>query len=90
VRFSGEQLGKTKDVPPEDIIARKLVHFAVVSNLSEPPSTLFPPEEKVWNLEAMKAESVFLRDRRFTTNQFVFVTSPLWLTTSNFIFQLNT
>jgi hypothetical protein len=37
-----------------------------------------------------ESESEFLYDWRFTTNQFVLVTSPLRLTTSNFFFQLNT
>jgi hypothetical protein len=35
-------------------------------------------------------ESELLYDWRFTANQFVLATSPLSLTTSNFIFQLNT
>jgi hypothetical protein len=35
-------------------------------------------------------ESELLYDWRFTANQFVLMTSPLRLTTSNFIFQLNT
>jgi hypothetical protein len=37
-----------------------------------------------------ESESDLLYDRRFTVNQFVLATSPLRLTTSNFIFQLNT
>jgi hypothetical protein len=36
------------------------------------------------------SESELLYNWRFTTSQFVFATSPLRLTTSNFIFQLNT
>jgi hypothetical protein len=36
------------------------------------------------------SESELLYDCRFTANQFVLTTSPLRLTTSNFIFQLNT
>jgi hypothetical protein len=37
-----------------------------------------------------ESESELLYDWRFTANQFVLKTSPLKLTTSNFIFQLNT
>jgi hypothetical protein len=37
-----------------------------------------------------ESESELLYDWRFTANQFVLATSPLRLTTSNFIFQLNT
>jgi hypothetical protein len=37
-----------------------------------------------------ESESELLYDWRFTANQFVLATSPLSLTTSNFIFQLNT
>jgi hypothetical protein len=37
-----------------------------------------------------ESESQLLYDWRFTTNQFVLQTNPLRLTTSNFIFQLNT
>jgi hypothetical protein len=37
-----------------------------------------------------ESEPELLYDWRFTANQFVFATSPLRLTTSNFIFQLNT
>jgi hypothetical protein len=36
------------------------------------------------------SESELLYDLRFTASQFVLATSPLRLTTSNFIFQLNT
>jgi hypothetical protein len=36
-----------------------------------------------------ESESESLYDWRFTANQFVLATSPLRLTTSNFIFQLN-
>jgi hypothetical protein len=36
------------------------------------------------------SESESLYDWRFTANQFVLATSPLRLTTTNFIFQLNT
>jgi hypothetical protein len=36
------------------------------------------------------SESELLYDWRFTANQFIFTTSPLRVTTSNFIFQLNT
>jgi hypothetical protein len=36
-----------------------------------------------------KSESELLYDWRFTANQFVLATSPLRLTTSNFIFRLN-
>jgi hypothetical protein len=38
----------------------------------------------------MNSESELLYDWWFTVNQFVLATSPLRLTTSNFIFQLNT
>jgi hypothetical protein len=38
----------------------------------------------------VRSESELLYDWRFTANQFVLTTSPLRLTTSNFIFQLNT
>jgi hypothetical protein len=41
-------------------------------------------------LNSQKSESELRYDWRFTANQFVLVTSPLWLATSNFIFQLNT
>jgi hypothetical protein len=37
-----------------------------------------------------ESESELLYDWRFTANQFVLIPSPLRLTTSNFIFQLNT
>jgi hypothetical protein len=37
-----------------------------------------------------KSESELLYNWRFTANQFYLATSPLRLTTSNFIFQLNT
>jgi hypothetical protein len=37
-----------------------------------------------------ESESELLYDWRFTANQFVLAQSPLRLTTSNFIFQLNT
>jgi hypothetical protein len=37
-----------------------------------------------------KSASELLYDWRFTPNQFVLATSPLRLTASNFIFQLNT
>jgi hypothetical protein len=37
-----------------------------------------------------ESNSELLYDSRFTTNQFVLATSPLRLTASNFIFQLNT
>jgi hypothetical protein len=37
-----------------------------------------------------QSESKLLYDWRFSANQFVLATSPLRLTTSNFIFQLNT
>jgi hypothetical protein len=40
-------------------------------------------------LTGQLSESELLLDWWFTTNQFVLVTSPLRLTTSNFIFQLN-
>jgi hypothetical protein len=43
-----------------------------------------------YQLTASDSESELLYDWRFTTNQFLLATSPLWLTTSNFIFQLNT
>jgi hypothetical protein len=36
------------------------------------------------------SESALLYDRLFTTDKFVLATSPLRLTISNFIFQLNT
>jgi hypothetical protein len=39
---------------------------------------------------AVESESELLRDWRFTGNQFVLATSPPRLTTSNFIFPLNT
>jgi hypothetical protein len=38
----------------------------------------------------LRSESELLYDWLFTANQFVLTTSPLRLTTSNFIFQLNT
>jgi hypothetical protein len=41
-------------------------------------------------LKRIYSESELLYDWRFTTEQFVLATSPLRLTTSNFIFQLNT
>jgi hypothetical protein len=41
----------------------------------------FNPSQSQWEL---------LYDWRFTANQFILATSPLRLTTSNFIFQLNT
>jgi hypothetical protein len=41
-------------------------------------------------LSESESESELLYDWRFTANQFVLATSPLRLTTSNFIFQLNT
>jgi hypothetical protein len=37
----------------------------------------------------VRSESELLYDWRFTVNQFILATSPLRLTTSNFIFQLN-
>jgi hypothetical protein len=37
-----------------------------------------------------ESHSELLYDRRFTANEFFLATSPLRLTTSNFIFQLNT
>jgi hypothetical protein len=40
--------------------------------------------------EFLEPESVLLYDLRFTANQFVLATSPLRLTASNFIFQMNT
>jgi hypothetical protein len=43
-----------------------------------------------WSESESESESELLYDWRFTVNQFVLVTSPLRLTTSNFIFQLNT
>jgi hypothetical protein len=36
-----------------------------------------------------ESESELLHEWRFTAHQFVLATSPLWLTTSNCIFQLN-
>jgi hypothetical protein len=43
------------------------------------------------NLQLLQvSQSQLLYDWRFTANQFVLVTSPLRLTTSNYIFQLNT
>jgi hypothetical protein len=47
------------------------------------------PEESVRKQIVVK-QSKLLYDWRFTPNQFVLATSPLRLTTSNFIFQLNT
>jgi hypothetical protein len=41
-----------------------------------------------WNLSELQSELLY--DWRFIANQFVLVTNPLRLTTSNFIFQLNT
>jgi hypothetical protein len=43
-----------------------------------------------WTPLRMTSESELLYDWRFTANQSVLATSPLRLTTSNFIFQLNT
>jgi hypothetical protein len=43
-----------------------------------------------WTPLRMTSESEFLYEWRFTANQSVLATSPLRLTTSNFIFQLNT
>jgi hypothetical protein len=40
-------------------------------------------------LPALMPESELLHDWRFTANQFILATSPLRLTTSAFIFQLN-
>jgi hypothetical protein len=42
------------------------------------------------NFDVSVSESELLYDWRFTANQFVLATSPLRLTTSNLIFQLNT
>jgi hypothetical protein len=45
----------------------------------------------IWSrLVSSESESELLYDWRFTANHFVLATSPLRLTTSNFIFQLNT
>jgi hypothetical protein len=43
-----------------------------------------------WLGSESESESELLYDWRITANQFVLATSPLRLTTSNFIFQLNT
>jgi hypothetical protein len=48
------------------------------------------PCTPVLNCPKSESESELLYDRRFTANQFVLATSPLRLTTGNFIFQLNT
>jgi hypothetical protein len=45
---------------------------------------------KMLGLSLNYSQSELLYNLRFTANQFVLATSPLRLTTSNFIFQLNT
>jgi hypothetical protein len=56
------------------------------------PNVTFLHARKAWlRLKSIQeSESELRYERRFTDNQFVLVTSPLRLTTSNFIFQLNT
>jgi hypothetical protein len=61
------------------LISRQAVVPKLYSSL---PATLI-------RLVASKSESELLYDWRFPANQFVLATSPLRLTTSNFIFQLN-
>jgi hypothetical protein len=53
-------------------------------------SSLLAPELSQMNHSESESESELLYDWRFTDSQFVLATSPLKLTTSNFIFQLNT
>jgi hypothetical protein len=54
------------------------------------PLRTFTGIHSVTSESESESESELLYDWRFTANQFVLATSPLRLTTSNFIFQLNT
>jgi hypothetical protein len=56
---------------------------------SSPSSDRRTTVEAIW-LNATQSESELLHDWPFTAHQFVLTTSPLRLTTTNFIFQLNT
>jgi hypothetical protein len=47
-------------------------------------------EVYIQHIKISESQSELLYDWQFTANQFVLATSPLRLTTSNFIFQLNT
>jgi hypothetical protein len=57
---------------------------------SSPPTTCRASVEALDPASTWVSESELFYDWRFTANQFAFAPSPLRLTTSNFIFQLNT
>jgi hypothetical protein len=75
----------------EDLTYRKVKMLITYSLWNETAGEVHCILSAVFSLLKEKnTESELFYDWRFTANQFVFATSPLRLTTSNFIFQVNT